>query len=145
MKFNVKALESVSRVFFCTYGTPKLLGRGFFSEIGTQRKEDVFNALVKRCGYEKNETGFFEDVLSQVKKKTDPFVINGAEIPKFYLYALLSHLFPGNRLHAVKTVDELERVAFVRAEDRACLQQVMDEFPVRLSDHVIRQSRVSEG
>ena len=145
MKFNVKALETVSRDFFCTYGTPKLLGRGFFSEIGTQRKEDVFNALVKRCGYEKNETGFFEDVLSQVKKKTDPFVINGAEIPKFYLYALLSHLFPGNRLHAVKTVDELERVAFVRAEDRACLQQVMDEFPVRLSDHVIRQSRVSEG
>ena len=145
MKFNVKTLETVSRDFFCTYGTPKLLGRGFFSEIGTQRKEDVFDALVKRCGYENKETGFFEAVLSQVKKKTDPIVINGVEIPKFYLYALLSHLFPGNRLHAVKSVDELERVAFVAVADKPCLQQVMDEFPVRLSDHVIRQSRVSGG
>lgn len=145
MKFNVKALETVSRNFFCTYGTPKLLGRGFFSEIGTQRKEDVFNTLVKRCGYEKNETGFFEVVLSQVKKKKDPIIIKGVEIPKFYLYALISHLFPGNRLHAVKTVDELERIAFVEVADKSCLQQVMDEFPVRLSDHVIRQSRVSDG
>nr|NJM03428.1 hypothetical protein [Desulfobacula sp.] len=145
MKFNVKALETVSRDFFGTYGTPKLLGSWFFSELGTQRKEDVFNALVKRCRYENNEVGFFEAVLSRLEKKADPVVIGGTEIPKLYLYALLSELFPGNRLHAVKTVGELEKIAFVRAENRACLQQVMDEFPVRLSDHVIRQSRVSEA
>ncbi|MCM2285960.1 MAG: radical SAM protein [Desulfobacula sp.] len=143
MKFNVKALETVSRDFFGAYGTPKLLGRRFFSDIGTQRKEDVFNALVKRCGYENNETGFFHDLVSCMEKGPGRVVINKIGIPKLYLYALLSHLFPGNRLHTVKTVDELGRLAFVREEDRACLQKVMDEFPVRLSDHVIRQSRVS--
>jgi KamA family protein len=142
MKFNVKALETMSRGFFCTDGTPKLLGRQFFSDIGTQ-KEDVFDTLVKCCGYENNPTGFFEAVLSQVERKTDPIVMSGVEIPKFYLYALLSRLSPGNRLYSVKTVDELERITFVKEKDKSCLQQVMDEFPVRLSDHVIRLSRVS--
>ena len=145
MKFNVKALETISRDFFWSYGTPKLLGQGFFSNLGTQRKEDVFNALVKQCGYENNEAGFFEKLLSLVEKKPEQIAINKIEIPKLYLYSILSALFPGNRLHAVKTVDELGRLAFVKAEDKACLQQVMDEFPVRLSDHVIRQSRVSKA
>ena len=74
-----------------------------------------------------------------------PVVINKIEIPLLYLYSFLEAIFPGNRLYSVKTVDELEAVAFVKTEDRPCLQTVMDEFPVRLSDHVIRQSRVSEA
>ena len=145
MKLNVKTLETVSRDFFNPFGTPKLLGRQFFSDLGTKIEKDLFHSLVKTCGYENNEKGFFEAILSLVEKKPGEIVINGIEIPKLYLYEILLILFPGNRRYAVKTVDELERIAFVKEKDRSCLQTVMDEFPVRLSDHVIRQSRVSDA
>ncbi|MFA5902994.1 MAG: radical SAM protein [Desulfobacula sp.] len=145
MTLNVNELETISREFFETFGTPKLLGRQFFSELGIKKNDDLFHTLIKRCGYENNEKDFFETILSLAKKRPGEIVIAGIEIPKLYLYELFLSLFPGNRLYSVQTVDELARVAFVKEEDRPCLQTVMDEFPVRLSDHVIRQSRVSNA
>jgi len=145
MKFNVKALETISRDFFNIFGTSKLLGRQFFSDLGTQKAEGFFDTLIKRCGYEDNETGFFENLFSLIKKTPGRIALNGIEIPKLYLYELLLNRFPGNGSYSVKTLDELEKITFVQKEDRLCLQKVMDEFPVRLSDHVIRQSRVSDA
>ncbi len=145
MKLNIKVLETVSRDFFSAFGTSKLLGRHFFSDLGIQRKENIFDALVKRCGYENNKTGFFEDLFSLMEKKPGQIALDGVVIPKLYLYALLEEIYPGNKSYCVKTVDELEKISFVKEEDKAFLQQVMDEFPVRLSDHVIRQARVSIG
>ncbi|MCP3874917.1 MAG: radical SAM protein, partial [Desulfobacteraceae bacterium] len=52
---------------------------------------------------------------------------------------------PENKLHNIKTVDQLEKTAFVLAKNKFRLQKVLDRFPVRLSDHVIRQSLVSQG
>ena len=72
-------------------------------------------------------------------------VINGIHIPNLYLYDLLAAVIPGNGLYALKTVDQLEQKALIRTDDPARLQEVMDQFPVRLSDHVIRQSMVSDG
>jgi len=145
MQFNTKTLEAVSRDFFKAFGTPKLLGRNFFEDLQISNGQDVFDALVKKCGYENKAGEFFKAILSCMEKTPGKMAINKIELPNLYLHELLLCLFPGSRLYSVKTVDELEKIAFVTEEDRSCLQRVMDEFPVRLSDHVIRQSRVSEA
>ena len=143
---DVENLEKVSRVFFQTFGGSKLLGEQFIADLEEGAKKNLFEGLLSRCGYENNARGFFKTLFSRIgHEKRDGIVISGIQIPVLYLYHLLEVKLPGNSLYSVKTVDQLGHRAFVRINDKLKMQKVMDLFPVRLSDHVIRQSLVSEG
>ena len=143
---DIEPLEKISREFFNTYGGKKLFGKLFFKDLAGSPGKDLFERLLARCGYENNMSGFFQTIVSMIgSQKRKTIQVNGTQLPSLYLYHLLETLVPGNRLYSVKTVDQLEKTAFVKTEDVLTLQAVMDQFPVRLSDHVIRQSLVSEG
>ncbi len=111
----------------------------------------TFEDLLIGCCYQRNLNGFFQTLISKVFKKgknqavTKGVTINGITIPPLYLYHLLETVMPGNSLYAIKNIHDLEKKAHVCVKEPVRLQQVMDQFPVRLSDHVIRQSLVSEG
>ncbi len=145
LKINTKKLETVSRDFFNTFGTQKLLGRRFFEDLHIDKEQNFFEILIQKCGYENNPEDFFKTVFFMIKTRRIPLSINDIEIPVLYLYGLLETVFPGTRQYSVKTVDQLEKIAFVDPKDQTDLQTVMDQFPVRLSDHVIRQAMVSKG
>ncbi|MCF8063273.1 MAG: radical SAM protein, partial [Deltaproteobacteria bacterium] len=74
-----------------------------------------------------------------------PFRVNGMEIPKRFIIALLERVSPGNGFVSVRDVDQMETLTSIRVEEgrREDLQKVMDLFPVRLSRHTVRQMMVS--
>ncbi|MBU1340026.1 MAG: radical SAM protein [Proteobacteria bacterium] len=143
-RLDVGGLEKISKAFFNRFGSQKLLGEQFFVDLKGNCGQNLFEKLISRCGYENNGPGFFNALFSRVGCQREPIVINHIQIPTLYLYHLLETVIPGNHLHAVKTVDQLEKKTVITADDKPKLQAVIDQFPVRLSDHVIRQSLVSD-
>ncbi|MCK5695810.1 MAG: radical SAM protein [Desulfobacula sp.] len=143
---DVENLENTSKAFFQMFGTRKLLGRQFFVDLETGSETNLFEKLLAGCGYANNANGFFQALVSRIGLRSGKgIIVNGIQIPNFYVYQLLEIMLPGNNSCPIKTVDQLEQRAFVRINDKPKMQEVMDQYPVRLSDHVIRQSMVSEG
>ncbi len=141
-------LEKTSREFFSAYGVPKLLGRNFIETLCKNEKEgyDLFDSLMNQCGFQNDPEGFFKAVFECIGSGEKKGVqLNDICLPMMYIYHLLEIAFPGQRLHRVKTITQLEQKAHVTPEDPSRLQTVMELFPVRLSDHVIRQSLVSSA
>ncbi len=138
--------------FFNEYGSPKLLGRSLAEIFAGVRPGERFEVFMTACGHEKDPQGFFEALFASIPKQLSPsdqrgVVMNGIFLPVLFLYWLLERIHPLNRLTSVKTTDQLKEMIGLCFDDntRGAVQQVMDEYPVRLSDHVIRQSQVSKA
>lgn len=145
-ELDIEKMERSSRAFFQRFGTCKLLGKQFFKDLEKAKGKDLFDKLLSGCGFENNVKGFFHKLVFLVEEEIEKeIVVKGIKIPVLFLYDFLETVIPGNSNYSLKTVDELEKRAFVRVDDQAGMQEVMDRFPVRLSDHVIRQSLVSFG
>ncbi len=150
--FEFKELEDISRTFFKTYGSIKMLGHSFFKNLAKNKSTDLFDRLLLQCGYDNKPEQFFKTLIQEIfhKNSNDTskvISINGFRIPNLYLYHLLEIMIPGNRFYSIKNIEALEERAFIRIEDenKQALQEILDNYPVRLSDHVIRQSLVSKG
>lgn len=142
---STRDLEQQSEKFFKRFGTQKLLGKSVFGSFPKNKHWLAFDDLLAGCGYRDNPADFFNTLISGVfTEKKHPVTVNGIRIPLLFLYHLLEALSPGRRLHHIKRTGQLENLGIsVPEKDRANLQQVMDLYPVRLSDHIIRQARVS--
>jgi L-lysine 2,3-aminomutase len=138
--------------FFKEHGSPKLLGRSLAKIFTGVRPGERFDVFMATCGYEQDPKTFFAAVFDSIPREFSPgdqrgVVLNGIFVPVLFLYCLLELLQPLNRLTSVKTIDQLKEKTGLCLDDhtREAVQQVMDEYPVRLSDHVIRQSQVSDA
>lgn len=145
---NKDILEKTSRSFFSQYGTPKLLGASFFqsSQIPLDIDPDlIFDQLMSQCGY--SEPGeFFQSIFEQIQQRPQRAVrFKAIELPALYLYTLLESLFPGQSVHSITRTDHLYQTCGQVFEEPDGLQPVLDQFPVKLSDHVIRQTLVSKA
>ncbi len=128
------------------YGEESFLGP-LAKVVGTGSGEERFQRLLKRC--ETDEPAFFAAILKQLEsanhtRQTD-FAMNGLALPQRFLLPILEVIIPGNGFLAIKSVEQFEHLTNVTvpAEDRENLQAVIEQYPVRLSRHVIRQSRLS--
>lgn len=145
---EVDSLAPAAKAFFKTYGTLKLMGSDLALVLKGARPEHRFDRLLEACGYEQNPVGFFKAILtnlSQVSGGTyqKPMVINQIPLPPLFLYWFLERLDPSNHLVSLKTIEQFAQKTGIYPKDPDRVQQVMDAYPVRLSDHVIRQSKVS--
>ena len=143
-------LISASRRFFQSSGARYFLGDDFFNALGlpakTHSRPDLFETMVEACGHQDDVAGFFTALLERVLVSRDrPVRVNQVTIPVLYLYEVLKVIFPGEELHRIRTVAQLEHLLQGPFTDAAVSQKILDRFPVRLSDHVIRQSMVSAG
>ena len=62
-RLDVEGLEKVSRVFFQTFGTQKLIGEQFFADPEGGSGKNLFEKLISKCGYENNTKGFFQTLV----------------------------------------------------------------------------------
>ncbi len=138
--------------FFKEYGSPKLLGRSPANLFTGVRPGERFDVFMAACGHEQDPQGFFAAVFDSIPRASSPssqrgVILNGIPLPVLFLYWLLERINPLNRLTSVKTIDQLKEKTGLCFDDqtREAVQQVMDLYPVRLSDHVIRQSQVSDA
>jgi L-lysine 2,3-aminomutase len=112
---------------------------------------DRFARLLAVCGFDGNSAGFVAELAARLQ--SGPVAdwraihVNGVSMPHSLLLAVLEALDPGDRLVDVSSVQQLERLLgrVVPEPDRAPLQEVLDRYPVRLSQHSLRQMRLSEA
>jgi L-lysine 2,3-aminomutase len=136
-------LAPAAKEFFKTHGTLKLMGPDLALVFKGAGPEYRFDRLLEACGYKGNPGYFFKAVLNKISP--GPIVINHIPLPLLFLYWLLEVLDPSNHLISVKNMDQLAEKTGMYPKDPARVQQVMDAYPVRLSNHVIRQSKVSDA
>ena len=142
----IDELKNAVLGFLDMYGDPAFLGTEFYSII---EGENMFASLVQAAGMD--EYQFFREIITQLEsanhKSETRVVVGGIELPKRFLLPILEVIIPGDNLAAIKDVETYEQLTNVRVPDheRADLQKVMDRYPVRLSRHVIRQSRLSRN
>ena len=148
--YEMDSLAPAASEFFKIYGTIKLMGplyEGAADLFKGVRPEHRFDRLLEACGYKQNPVGFFKAILTEISlsggtaQKT--MVINHIPLPLLFLYWFLEILDPSNHLISVKTIEQLAQKTGIYPKDPDRVQRVMDAYPVRLSDHVVRQSKVS--
>ena len=132
--------------FLDMYGDPAFLGPDFYRII---EGDNMLANLVQAAGMD--EYQFFREVIKQLEpanhKNDTRVVVGGIELPKRFLLPILEVIIPGDNLSAVKDVETYEQLTNVRVpeNERQDLQKVIEKYPVRLSKHVIRQSRLSRN
>lgn len=135
--------------FLDHYTDPSLLGRDFCDLVGVGSGRERLSRLIKATGYPGDAQGFFSGLMDIVSRRNgthrEPVEINGVELPRLLLLAILEKALPGNGFVSVKDVEQLEKLANLSVEepDRSRLQEVIDTYPVRLSRHVLRQVLLS--
>ena len=131
------------------YGTAYLLGDDLASVIGEGSGAAKFERLIAAAGFKGDGDGFVRRLVGHLSsadsRNPQPLRLNGVEIPKMLLVAVLERMIPGNKFVSIRNVAQLERCTNIRVPDeqREPLQEVIDTYPVRLSMHTIRQMRVS--
>jgi lysine 2,3-aminomutase len=128
-------------------GVKALMGESIHDIIRTGDGPTKLGRLLKACGYPDDPAGFFNALLTQLGNAdgSGPIAVNDITLPPLMLMALMEVALPGNQFIAIKSTDQLEKVAniVVPEADRDAMQEVMDTYPVRLSMHTVRQMRVS--
>ncbi len=142
---DLTPLESIAKYFFNCFGTRHFLGDTVFDAINSGGSTVRFADLLSACGYKNDPQAFFAEVVEKIFHQTQrPVRVNRVPIPVLFLTCLLETIKPGRGLHRITRPDQLETLGFViKKEENEPLQKVMDSYPVRLSDHVVRQCLAS--
>jgi len=133
--------------FLDHFAEKSLVGEAFFAIVQTGDGRTKLSKLLDACGCSDNPKGFFSELLVLLGKAdgTGKISINGIELPHLMLMAIFEVVLPGNKFVSIKTTEQLGKMANIKLPeaDRADMQKVIDNYPVRLSMHTIRQMRVS--
>jgi len=135
--------------FLELYGEEPVVGKAFRAVIGEGDGEIRFNRLLEAAGHRDDAQGFFAEVLGHLEQangQTPADVkVNGIALPRDLLLVFLEHMIPGEQIFTVKGVRRFEKLTNIKVppSEREGLQRVIDQYPVRLSSHVIRQMRLS--
>jgi len=147
---KLKELVECATEFLETYDTEALLGPSLKRAAGEGDGHERFERLLVATGFADSPTQLFMTILERLERANNESPVpemnfNSVILPTHFLLALFELLIPGDRIVDVSTVRQLERVAniSVPAEDRDTIARVLEDYPVRLSTHTIRQMRYS--
>jgi len=140
-------LTATMVAFLDTYGTAAFMGTAFQAVLGQGDGDAQFRNLLHAAGA--GEADFWREVLDQLAsanhERQHEIAVGGVRLPNKFLLPVLEQLLPGKGFVTVKNVAQYESLTNTRVPEnqREDLQKVIEKFPVRLSRHVIRQSRLS--
>ena len=143
---KIPELAASVSAFLRKYGTRALMGMEWGELFSRAEPERRFDLLIDSCGYPGDTVGFFSDIAGQIRAaEGKPALISfrGKPLPRLLVYHILESAMPGQGLCRVRTPEKLSDKTGAAPQDKALLREVMETYPVRLSDHVIRQSLVS--
>lgn len=146
---NLDELERDVTEFLELYGDQWLVGKKFGEITGEGGGETRLSRLLKAAHYENNPREFFADILEQLQHLNHEtptiFSVNGVRLPYQLLLAIMEHVIPGDQIFTIKSVRRLEKLTNIKVpkDEKTMMQSVLDTYPVRLSNHTIRQIRLS--
>jgi len=130
---------------------PPWIDQDLSDVVGSGPPRERVERLAAAAGFPGRAEAFFAELRSRLETITPAaahrFTLGGIVLSKAFLLAMLEELMPGERIIDVDTVEQLERLTSVTVEepDRASMAQVLQHYPVRLSQHTLRQMRLSEA
>jgi KamA family protein len=142
-------LERSAIEFLELYSDAPLIDGGFRSLVGDGGGEIKFSRLLAAAGHPENPAGFFAEVIAQLGAANGEararVEVGGVRLPYHFLLDVLEQVIPGEQLYDVKSLRRLEKLTntSVPDDERTALKRVLEQYPVRLSSHVIRQMRLS--
>jgi lysine 2,3-aminomutase len=142
-------LERSVTEFLEIYGEEPIVGKEFRSIIGEGDGEIRFSRLLGAAHHQEDAQGFFANVLKQLEQANGETAakvkVNGIKLPYHLLLAIMEHMIPGEQIFTIKSVRRFEKLTNIKVpqSERDMMQQVLDQYPVRLSSHAIRQIRLS--
>lgn len=142
-------LERNVTQFLELYGSEWVLGKKFRKVIGDGDGETRFSRLLAAARHENDPHRFFSDILAQLEhinhETPSDISVNGLRLPYQLLLVILEQVIPGDRIFTIKSVRRLEKLTNIKVpkSEQAMMQRVLDLYPVRLSNHTIRQLRLS--
>jgi len=148
---TLKSLVESTANFLEFYGEQNIVGKKISSIIKEEDGETRLKNLLKAADYENDVKGFFIEIIKILEKtnprKYLPIKINNIMLPPLMIYSILEVIIPGNRMITIKSVRQLEKLNNVKypEDKRKDLQKVIKLYPVRLSQNIIRQMRVSRA
>jgi L-lysine 2,3-aminomutase len=146
---SLTALERSVTEFLELYGEEPIVGKEFRSIIGEGDGESRFSRLLGAAHHQEDAQGFFAEVLKQLEQANGEtaanVAVNGIKLPYHFLLAILEQVVPGEQFFTIKSLRRLEKLTNIKVpqSEREMMQQVLDQYPVRLSSHTIRQIRLS--
>ncbi len=146
---DLERLREVVVEFLELYAAEPLVAPEFVERLGDGDGEERFRRLLELVDWPGHPLGFLAELVDRLavasSERPADLVFAGVQLPAALALEVLEQLLPGDELHDVKRVARLEKLANLRVPetDRAALQQVLDQYPVRLSAHVLRQMRLS--
>ncbi len=126
-----------------------LVDRSFRELLGGTTGEERFAALLERTGYVGRSQELLTELVGHLERASGgqggPIELGGLSLPYPLLLEVLEVLVPGAGSVPIKRVDQLEELTntSVPPSERERMQQILDLYPVRLSQHTIRQMRLS--
>lgn len=142
-------IEKSVKLFLELYGEEWVLGKKFADIIGKGDGETRLSRLLDAAHHENDPGGFFSNILDQLEyinhDTPSDISVNGLRLPYQLLLAILEQVIPGEPIFTVKSVRRLEKLTNIKIpkSEQAAMQRVLDLYPVRLSNHTIRQMRLS--
>jgi lysine 2,3-aminomutase len=146
---SLTALERSVIEFLELYGEEPIVGKEFRAIIGEGDGETRFSRLLAAAHHQEDAQGFFTEVLKQLEQANGEtaanVAANGIKLPYHLLLAIMGHVVPGDHIFAIKSVRRFEKLTNIKVpqSEREMLQQILDQYPVRLSSHALRQIRLS--
>ena len=146
---SLAALERSVTEFLELYGEEPIVGKEFRAIIGEGEGETRFSRLLAAAHHQEDAQGFFTEVLKQLEQANGEtaanVAANGIKLPYHLLLAIMGHVVPGDHIFAIKSVRRFEKLTNIKVpqSEREMLQQILDQYPVRLSSHALRQIRLS--
>jgi lysine 2,3-aminomutase len=146
---SLPGLERSVIEFLDLYGEEPIVGKEFLAIIGEGDGETRFSRLLGAARHREDAQGFFSAVLKQIEQANGEtaanVAVNGIKLPYHLLLAILEHVVPGEHIFAIKSVRRFEKLTNIKVpqSERDMMQQVLDQYPVRLSSHALRQIRLS--
>lgn len=135
--------------FLDRYGTAHVMPPELVAELAPFRGRDRFHRFLEWVGHGDDAGGFFTALFASLDWEAQGHWgrvhIHSVKLPHELLMTVLEALEPGDGLFDVRSVEQLEDLLrrSVPSADRAGIQEVLDRFPVRLSQHSLRQMRLS--
>jgi L-lysine 2,3-aminomutase len=146
---NLQRLRERLVEFLELYADVPVVDPRFVDVIGNGDGVMRFDRLLEAAGHSGNADAFLNEVLDRLSSASSSnppgLAIGSVQLPRAVALEILEHLMPGDELYDVKRLARLEKLSNLEVPEpeRAAIQRVLDQYPVRLSSHVVRQMRLS--
>ncbi len=150
-ELDLSLVEDRLSDFLDRYGVATVIGRELAAVVGEGAGKERLARLMAACGFADQPEAFIRTVLDQLSLASPASVatvrFGDITLPRELLLVFLEEMMPGSGFVSIRNLEHYEALCNLKvpADERDAVERVIHEYPVRLSHHILRLVRLSEG